>query len=181
MSTSHLRRPCTTAFPAELAQIGAIRRWARTVAPKLDLDLNDQQQSRLLEDVELVLSELGTNAILHGCGGDRPDVKLTASLACAPGVLRVSVADPGGGGPEYRPASTEATCGRGLRLVMGVASRFGVENLAEGGKEIWAEIELPDPVGQVAAVVEQVGRRIGRRTGEPCPGAESPALDRIPA
>ncbi|MFF7989433.1 ATP-binding protein [Kitasatospora xanthocidica] len=150
-----------TRFPAERERIGELRRWAKATLLLIGLDLDDRQRGDVVDDVGLVLSELGTNAVLHGCGGDRPDVKLTASLAYAPGVLRVSVTDPGGGRPEYRPASDEATCGRGLRLVMAVASQFGVGDLPEGGKEIWAEIKLPDPVRPPTAMVEQIGQRIG--------------------
>ncbi|MFE7590436.1 ATP-binding protein [Kitasatospora sp. NPDC057512] len=184
-------RIITTKFPAEREQIGELRRWAKAAMPLLGLDLGDRQCGDLLDDVELVLSELGTNAVLHGCGGDRPDVKLTASLAYASGVLRVSVADPGDGRPECRPTSTDATCGRGLRLVIGVASRSGVENLPEGGKEIWAEIELPDPVRPVTVVVDQVSRQTGMprsetavRDSPPRPACGRlpgrPALDRTP-
>ncbi|MGW3178774.1 ATP-binding protein [Kitasatospora sp. NPDC001119] len=154
-------RIITMKFPAEREQIGELRRWAKAAMPLFGFGLGGRRCGDMLDDVQLVLSELGTNAVLHGCGGDRPDVKLTASLAHTSGVLRVSVADPGGGRPECRPASTDATCGRGLGLVMGVASRFGVENLPAGGKEIWAEIELPDPVRPVAAVVDQISRQAG--------------------
>ncbi|MFJ6379111.1 ATP-binding protein [Kitasatospora sp. NPDC092039] len=174
----------TTSFPAERERVGELRRWARTVLPLLVLD--DRQRGDVLYDVELVLSELGANAVLHGCGGDRPDANLAASLAYAPSVLRVSVTDPGGGKPEYRSASDEATCGRGLRLVMGVVSRFGVENLPEGGKEIWAEIELPPPARPEAAVIEQIGRRIGSlrsdiAVGNPRPRLADVELRRRPA
>ncbi|MFG2845671.1 ATP-binding protein [Kitasatospora sp. NPDC048296] len=151
----------TTRFPAERERIGELRCWARTAVPLLGLGLDGRQRGDVLDDVELILSELGTNAVLHGCGGDQPDLRLTASLAYAPGVLRVSVTDPGGGRPEFRSVSDEATCGRGLRLVMGVVSRFGVESLTEGGKEIWSEIELPDPVRPAAAVVERIGQWSG--------------------
>ncbi|MFD7579421.1 ATP-binding protein [Kitasatospora sp. NPDC059817] len=154
-------RIITTRFPAQRERIGDLRRWARTAVPLLGLGLDDRQRGDLLGDVELVLSELGANAVLHGCGGDRPDLKLTASLAYTMGVLRVSVSDPGSGRPERRSLGDEATCGRGLGLVMGVVSRFGVESLPEGGKEIWSEIELPDPVRPAAAVVERTGQRGG--------------------
>ncbi|WP_051712187.1 ATP-binding protein [Streptomyces sp. NRRL S-350] len=154
-------RSITTWFPVERKRIGELRRWARKAVPLLGLGPEDRQRGDVLDDVELVLSELGTNAVLYGCGGDRSDVKLTACLAYAPGVLRVSVTDPGDGRPEYRAASDEATGGRGLRLVMGVVSRFGVERLPEGGQEIWSEIELPDPAWPATVMVEQSGQRIG--------------------
>ncbi|MFF4379610.1 ATP-binding protein [Kitasatospora sp. NPDC001547] len=182
-------RIITTRFPAERERIGELRHWARTAVPLLGLD--DRQRGGVLGDVELVLSELGTNAVLHGCGGDQPGVKLTASLTYAPGVLRVSVTDPGDGRPEYRQASNGATHGRGLRLVTALASRVGIEDLPEGGKEIWAEIELPDSM-VAAAMTEQIGQRVRgprsdtavrdfrhRTAGGRLP--ERPTFDRIPA
>ncbi|MFE4519362.1 ATP-binding protein [Kitasatospora sp. NPDC056783] len=145
--------------------------------------------------MEVQITELGANAIVHGCGGDRPDVQLTASLTYAPGTLRVSVADPGTGQPEYRQADDEATCGRGLKLVMAHAARFGVEDLPDGGKEVWVEFALPAPAqppAAGAASVEPIGLRVAvlrsdavlresrpRPTVAMLPGR--PELDRIPA
>ncbi|MEU1284613.1 hypothetical protein [Kitasatospora sp. NPDC005856] len=68
-------RIITTRFPAERERIGELRRWARTVMPLLGLGLDARQHGDVLDDVELVLSELGANAVLHGCGGDQPGVK----------------------------------------------------------------------------------------------------------
>ncbi|MGW3183757.1 ATP-binding protein [Kitasatospora sp. NPDC001119] len=177
-------------FPAERERIGDLRRWARTVLPTLGLD--GRQQDTVLDDVQLVLSELGTNAVVHGCGGERPDVMLTACLRYDMSVLRVSVTDPGLGRPEYRSATNEATCGRGLMLVTAVVSRFGVEELPQGGKEIWAEIGLPEQVRPAAAVGEQVSLRVAApradallREFRPRPAVGrppgQPAPDRIPA
>ncbi|MFG2913103.1 ATP-binding protein [Kitasatospora sp. NPDC048298] len=146
-------------FPAERERIGDLRRWARTALPVLGLD--GGQQEAVLDDVQLVLSELGTNAVVHGCGGERPNVVLTACLRYTAGVLRVSVTDPGLARPEYRSADDEATCGRGLMLVTAVVSRFGLDDRPKGGKEIWAEIELPEPVHPTATVGEQAGLRGG--------------------
>ncbi|MFE6049380.1 ATP-binding protein [Kitasatospora sp. NPDC056446] len=133
----------TTDFPADRAQAAGLRTWAMEVLRRLGPGLDEEQHGNVLDDVKLVLTELVANAIVHGCGGDRPDVKLTASLAHASGVVHVSVSDPGLGRPECRQASNDATCGRGLALVSGVASRFGVKALPEGGKTVWAEIALP--------------------------------------
>ncbi|MFE4977547.1 ATP-binding protein [Kitasatospora sp. NPDC056651] len=193
MSTSRLRSSFTTAFPAEPVQIRTLRRWAKAVLPKLGLD--GRQQDAVRDDLELVLSELGANAIVHGCGGDRPDVQLTASLTYTPGTLRVSVTDPGPGRPQYRTADDEATCGRGLRLVMAHAARFGIEDLPDGGKEVWVELELPAPAQPTAsaAAVEPIGLRVAAlrsaavlRESRPRPAVGTlppgrPELDRIPA
>ncbi|MEU1287993.1 ATP-binding protein [Kitasatospora sp. NPDC005856] len=184
-------RTITTRFPAERARIRDLRHWAGEALLLLGLD--NLQVDAVRDAVELVLSELGTNGIVHGCGGDRPDVKLTASLASVPGALRVSVADPGPGQPAYRRAADDETCGRGLILVMAHVSRFGVEGLPEGGKEVWTEVELPVFEQSAAAVAEQAARvctvlRAGMvvRSIRPRPAVgtfpePSTALDRIPA
>ncbi|MFG2918570.1 ATP-binding protein [Kitasatospora sp. NPDC048298] len=177
-------------FVAERERIGDLRRWARTALPTLGLD--GRQQEAVSDDLQLVLSELGTNAVVHGCGGERPDVMLTARLRYDAGVLRVSVTDPGLGRPEYRSAGDEATCGRGLMLVTAVVSGFGVEEFPEGGKEIWAEIGLPEQARPAATVGEQVHPRVAAPRADalvrefrprpavgPLPG--QPARDRIPA
>ncbi|MBD0670072.1 ATP-binding protein [Streptomyces sp. CBMA156] len=181
----------TTRFPAERARIRDLRRWAETALPLLGFD--GRQQAGVCDAVELVLTELGANAILHGCGGERSDVQLTAFLRYGTsGLLRVAVADPGSSRPEYRPPSADATCGRGLALVMGVVARFGVDDLPEGGKVVWGEIEVPASVRAVAAVDKQAGGRDvvplsasvartsrSRRAVGQLPGR--PMLGRIPA
>lgn len=87
-------------------------------------------------DVALVVSELATNALLHGSLRDRlirVRITLTASA------LRVAVSDPRGERLPW-PRSTEGTdqFGRGLRLVAGLADRWGVEPRTIG-KTVFAE------------------------------------------
>ncbi|WBP84598.1 ATP-binding protein [Kitasatospora cathayae] len=139
-------RTITTRFPAERVQIGAVRQWAKESLPRLGLHLDDP----LVADLQLTLSELGANAIVHGCGGDRADVRLTAALTHTPGVLRMSVTDSGRGRPEHRRADEVVTSGRGLCLVEAVTDRFGVDDLRAGGKTVWAEIDVPRAVSSLA-------------------------------
>ncbi|MER7671334.1 ATP-binding protein [Kitasatospora sp. NPDC096128] len=132
-------RTTTMQFPACLDQIGALRRWAVKALPELGLHLDDP----LVDDVKLVLSEFGANAIVH-TGGERTDVALTAILAYLPGgVLRIALTDPGLGRPEQRQADEDATSGRGLQLSAGVTDRLGVDDLGAAGKTVWAELDLP--------------------------------------
>ncbi|MFF7995050.1 ATP-binding protein [Kitasatospora xanthocidica] len=148
------RTTTTMTFPAVREQIGRLRQWARDTVPKLVLGLDDKQRDELLGDVVAVLSELGANAVVHGCGGERPDVELTATLELTPvGALRVSVTDPSPRRPEHRSAGDDATSGRGLQIVCGTARRFGVEDGADGGKVVWAEFHLPATV--TADMVQQ--------------------------
>jgi DNA-binding NarL/FixJ family response regulator len=95
------------------------------------------EQSELLEVVNLCVSELVTNAVLHTSSA--PDV---AVWVTSKGV-RVEVGDEGGVLPEARAASVEAVTGRGLALVDTLASAWGVIP-RPFGKIVWFEIARPD-------------------------------------
>jgi hypothetical protein len=91
-------------------------------------------------DVALVVSELASNALLHGSLPDRLfRVHLTATAAA----LRVEVTDPRGERmPQVKSPTAEDKFGRGLLLIDHLASRWGITPLAIG-KTVWAEIDLP--------------------------------------
>lgn len=94
----------------------------------------------LLEDALLLVSELVTNAVLHG----QADVVLRVR-ADPPGI-RVSVHDAGNGWPELRgpDSNHHAVGGRGLRIVDAVASSWGVEPSDPlPGKVVWFELHPP--------------------------------------
>jgi len=85
----------------------------------------------------LLVSELVTNAIVHGRSGATVDAGL------APGVLRVAVTDDS---PAPLPAvdlapRTSAEGGRGLLIVSLLASRWGVMSTPAGGKVVWFELD----------------------------------------
>ncbi|MFP5218292.1 MAG: ATP-binding protein [Actinomycetes bacterium] len=96
--------------------------------------------ARIGEDVcetaALLTSELVTNAIIHG----RSRAVLSAHMP--PPVLRVSVEDDDPSLPEVGDApGLAAESGRGLLLVAALATRWGVERTATGGKAVWFEID----------------------------------------
>ncbi|MCD0482240.1 ATP-binding protein [Streptacidiphilus sp. ASG 303] len=108
----------------------------------------------------VVLSELVTNAVLHGTeggggtggagGADAASVTLSVSLGPVHGpdalsVLRLSVHDPGADRPRVRRAGSDEESGRGLLLVAALADRWGCDPLSGGGKQVWAELDLPAP------------------------------------
>ena len=85
----------------------------------------------------LLVSELVTNALVHGRSGATLDVGLDAR-----GVLRVVVHDDS---PVPLPAvdqqpRTSAEGGRGLLIVSLLAARWGVEPGPDGGKAVWFEL-----------------------------------------
>ncbi|HEV2368631.1 MAG TPA: SpoIIE family protein phosphatase [Acidimicrobiales bacterium] len=87
----------------------------------------------LTDDVELVVSELVTNAILHA-GGLR-----AFNVRPVDGGVRLEVRDDSPDAPVLGWLSPDSMTGRGLRLVASIASRFGAE--PDGaGKNVWAEV-----------------------------------------
>ncbi|MFF0413458.1 ATP-binding protein [Kitasatospora sp. NPDC004745] len=125
-------------FTADPRQISHIRCWARAALRNLGLD--DRHQY----DVELVLSELGSNAVVHACHGGQPAVTLTAGMELRPdGTLRVSVTDPSPARPALRTSGEGDTGGRGLHLVAAYSRTWGVDDLGPAGKRVWAELDLP--------------------------------------
>lgn len=99
-------------------------------------------------DAALLVSELATNALLHGAiRGRLFRVHLTLTATA----LRIAVSDPRG---EHLPVPREATAeecyGRGLLIVARVAGHWGVEPRTVG-KTVFAELALrqgPDmPMG----------------------------------
>jgi len=90
------------------------------------------------DDVLLCVSELATNALLHGVP---PGRGFGLRLALHPdGVLRVEIHD-SGPGEVRRPdeAPPESEHGRGLLLVAAVADKWGVEE-RDPGKIVWCEL-----------------------------------------
>jgi GAF domain-containing protein len=113
-------------------------------------------------DVELVVAELVSNAVLHG--GDPVEVRVFE----VDDGLRVEVADGGPGMPAAGRSGPDAMTGRGLALVAALAAEWGVEPLATGGKVVWAWFR--------AGVVNYPGGPIGTVTSQEFrypPGDES--------
>lgn len=91
----------------------------------------------LLDTVNLLVSELVTNSVLHA--GSAPDI----AVLLKPDAVRIEVSDEGGTLPDVAEAAADATSGRGLALVEALASAWGVEDLP-GGKTVWFEVSRPD-------------------------------------
>jgi anti-sigma regulatory factor (Ser/Thr protein kinase) len=91
----------------------------------------------MLASVELLTTELVSNAVRHG-GADEKQV-VVMHLALAPDCLRVEVCDPGDGF-EPGPPQPYGEGGYGLFLVSEVSTRWGVSR--DDGNCTWFEIEL---------------------------------------
>lgn len=85
----------------------------------------------LADDCALMVSELVTNAVVHG--GSAVRLRLTIH----PGWIYVEVADDGCGVPQVTDGDPEATSGRGLIIVDSLAREWGVLSQPGGGKIVW--------------------------------------------
>lgn len=88
----------------------------------------------LVEDAELLVSELVTNAITHG----KPSIVMR--IRRQPPGIGVEVHDRGAGDPVLPSEDPEDSkpSGRGLRIVAAIASSWGVRRSDDGdGKIVW--------------------------------------------
>ena len=91
---------------------------------------------KVCEDALLVISELVTNALVHGQG--RPVVRANV----APGALELSVTDSGPDPPELLSRDPDRIGGIGLVVVDLLSRDWGVARFP-GGKTVWATLALP--------------------------------------
>src|SRR3954447_20477967 len=83
----------------------------------------------------VVISELVTNAIVHGGG------HVSLEVDCDRDRLRLSVLDGSSAVPQPRGPRQLEGHGRGLRLVQAMSTRWGVDSRPPG-KRVWAELDL---------------------------------------
>ncbi|MDZ7732615.1 MAG: ATP-binding SpoIIE family protein phosphatase [Acidimicrobiia bacterium] len=116
-------------FPADLSAAHSGR---RLVASTLDR----WQLPQLIDDAELLSSELVSNAVSHGDGGG-VDVRVVRESSR----VRIEVTDDGDGHPHVRSASSPRPGGYGLVVVDRVAADWGVLPTGARGKTVWATLE----------------------------------------
>jgi serine phosphatase RsbU (regulator of sigma subunit)/anti-sigma regulatory factor (Ser/Thr protein kinase) len=111
--------------------------------------------AHLVDDVELLTTELVTNAVLHGGGIDRFHLR-----ALEKGI-RIEVTDHTPEGPVIVHGADDSGTGRGLLLVAQLAERWGIDRGHEG-KVVWADI-----TGHVGAGEPEVNERRPANPSEP--------------
>ncbi len=110
---------------------------ARTVVRGL---LEQWSLGDLVDDAALVVTELVGNAVAHA--GSPCQLAIARS---ATGV-RIAVQDQGEGTPEPQPQDPDSEHGRGLLIIAALSTAWGIDE-APGGKTVWVELSLPEPVG----------------------------------
>ncbi|MFE2842556.1 ATP-binding protein [Streptomyces scopuliridis] len=116
--------PSTTAI-----WVGRLRRIGRA-------KLNAWGLSALVDDAELLISELVTNGFKHGAGQ-----QITFRLVIGADVLVLEVDDGSHALPLLRDAGPDALNGRGLFIVDALAASWGV---SPDGTRTWCTLKLPE-------------------------------------
>ncbi|MFE5945759.1 SpoIIE family protein phosphatase [Streptomyces sp. NPDC056480] len=128
-------------LPREPRSVGRARELARTQLKAWDLE-------PLVDTVELLVSELVTNALRYGEGEIRLRLLRDRTLVC-------EVWDAGLVQPRRRRAKDTDEGGRGLQLVGLLSSSWGSRRTPRG-KTVWFELALPDGEGAAEPTVEQL-------------------------
>lgn len=103
--------------------------------------VRDQVATPLLDNAELVASELVTNGVLHA------NTPLTLGVVLGEDCVLIAVTDNSDGRASEHQPSLSAEGGRGIALVASIARQWGVQRQGSG-KIIWCLIES-EPLGTV--------------------------------
>ncbi|MEV7674806.1 SpoIIE family protein phosphatase [Streptomyces sp. NPDC088752] len=128
-------------LPREPRSVGRARELARAQLAAWDLD-------PLVDTVELLVSELVTNALRYGEGEIRLRLLRDRTLVC-------EVWDAGLVQPRRRRAKDTDEGGRGLQLVGLLSSSWGSRRTPRG-KTVWFELALPEGGEAAEPTVEQL-------------------------
>ena len=97
--------------------------------------LLSHQMPGLVDDLQLVVSELATNAMVHA------QTPFTVILWAVDDTVFLEVLDGEQAGPTLRAARGLDTSGRGVAIVHALSRNWGVDARASGGKSVWAQFD----------------------------------------
>ena len=117
-------------------------------------------RSSAADDAAIVVSELVANALVHASSGCELTVGLRGD------VLRIDVADHGGGMPDVQRATSDDDHGRGLLLVSLLCTAWGTEPRGDG-KAVWAELRAAASAVDLGASYPGAGGGSGAAVGDP--------------
>lgn len=103
----------------------------------VDETLRRWRCAEALETIELLVSELVTNAVLHA------ESPAEVAVVLHPERIRIEVTDGSTALPQRREAAPVDPTGRGLALVEELATAWGVE-VRDEGKTVWFEVPRLD-------------------------------------
>ena len=108
--------------------VGAARRFVR------DVLMSRHVAEPVVDTVELLTSEVVTNAIIHGRSGPVLAVQVKETA------VRVAVGDVSPELPVRRRGRLDDVSGRGVVIIDELASAWGVERERNGSKRVWFEV-----------------------------------------
>jgi serine/threonine-protein kinase RsbW len=131
----------------------------------------------VVDDAQLVVSELVTNAVRHSGVPAGGVVVLSVELTGT--MVRLEVTDPGRGGViAPRAPDLDHGGGFGLHVVRALSERWGLEQVAAGGTRVWAQLRRVPRAASAPArsggVAGEVSRNGNPATADPQPSAAVP-------
>jgi anti-sigma regulatory factor (Ser/Thr protein kinase) len=121
-------RRARRSFPATPESVTQARRFVTETALEWGF-------AQLVQDAQLVVSELGGNAVRHAHS------EFTVVISESDSSIRLAVSDLSHEVPKKQHPAHDSSSGRGLMLVGALATEWGVEQ-SRDGKVVWAELQL---------------------------------------
>ena len=116
-------------LPLDLASVGRARRFFTAIAVAAALPTS------LIETGTLALSELVTNALVHG------EAPIEVRTFVGDAYVRVEVSDSADRVPQLSASSSSQERGRGLAIVDAITEAWGFELALDGrGKSVWFQL-----------------------------------------
>jgi anti-sigma regulatory factor (Ser/Thr protein kinase) len=171
--THQMRFRPTQTLAAVPTAVGAARRYVRSELTKAKL-------AALVDDAELVASELVTNAItatgLMAPDSTWPELEglpvIRIRLGFSSTSVLVEVWDHDAELPVQQQAAEYAEGGRGLLIVNQLCTRWSARQVANGGKVVWGELPMPAHTGLPRLLSGQL--MLGELRGGECLTASIP-------
>lgn len=134
------RGPAWRVLDADPHHTGTVRHLIQSAITRHDCCITRQLGGAVdPDDAAIVISELFTNALMHGPAGGRVLVGYCLWREGA----RLVVCDGGGPGtPQLLDTETQAEGGRGLRIVNALTARWGFFSLP-GARVVWCDFGAP--------------------------------------
>ncbi|MDA8046805.1 MAG: ATP-binding protein, partial [Actinomycetota bacterium] len=101
-----------------------------------------------VQDIQLAVTELVTNALLHG------EPPVAVRLIRQDTTIRIEVEDTGRNLPMQPIHDPDAMTGRGLALVGALSTAWGVDAGSRPGKVVWAELDADRAASTIAGPPE---------------------------
>ncbi|AXI79392.1 ATP-binding protein [Peterkaempfera bronchialis] len=133
----------TCALSGDVLAAGVARHFTRSTLCGWEMDA-------LVDNVEVIVSEMLSNAIRHGLTGSRDLAVAGTPNLVGLGLLRrgrtvvCAVSDPSTDVPVVREPDYFSECGRGLHLIDSLSESWGWTPPNHAGKAVWATVSASD-------------------------------------